>query len=494
MSDFSSELPIRSQLPGQANYDDVIVKIADGTTSSQLLAIDAAGKPSVKLDDGSGTAITSRANGAQQALDIYSQSAGPVTPGTVAAFSDLIGGQYNSTLPTLTTGQQSAVQVDSHGRLLVVSTDAHDTNYGTVGADTLRTAAQIGNATGAADFNYGAVDAQTLRTASQIGNATGAADFNAGATGAQTLRTAANQGAPNTNANAWWVHLTDGTNNTTVTAGGALLVSSTNFPTTVDTNYGVVGANTLRTAAQIGNATGAADFNAGATSAQTLRVVANQGAPNTNANGWFTRITDGTNNATVTAGGALNVVSGNFPTTVDTNYGTVGANTIRTAAQIGNATGAADFNNGATGAQTLRVAANLAVAGANVSATNPVPVSITTVSLGTPVNDYKVATAVAAAASDIHDYAISAGKTFQGRMFWASGSGSIKVEVQISPDGTAFTTKWVGFSSSATPNIEISLDNLYVSETGAGSKIRMIVTNTDKKSQDLYSTLSGTES
>lgn len=40
-----------------------------------------------------------------------------------------------------------------------------------------------------------------------------------------------------------------------------------------DHNYGVVGATTLRTAAQIGNATGAANFNAGTTSAQTLRVV-----------------------------------------------------------------------------------------------------------------------------------------------------------------------------------------------------------------------------
>lgn len=39
-----------------------------------------------------------------------------------------------------------------------------------------------------------------------------------------------------------------------------------------DKNYGVVGANTIRTAAQIGNATGAADFGSGADSAQTLRV------------------------------------------------------------------------------------------------------------------------------------------------------------------------------------------------------------------------------
>lgn len=65
---------------------------------------------------------------------------------------------------------------------------SEDHNYGAVGANTLRTAAQVGNATGAADFDYGAVGAQTLRVASQIGNATGAADFNTGVTTAQTLR------------------------------------------------------------------------------------------------------------------------------------------------------------------------------------------------------------------------------------------------------------------------------------------------------------------
>jgi hypothetical protein len=42
----------------------------------------------------------------------------------------------------------------------------NDTNYGTVGANTLRTASQIGSATGAADFNVGTIGTQTLRTAS----------------------------------------------------------------------------------------------------------------------------------------------------------------------------------------------------------------------------------------------------------------------------------------------------------------------------------------
>lgn len=46
-----------------------------------------------------------------------------------------------------------------------------------------------------------------------------------------------------------------------------------NLPSTVDTNYGVVSASTLRTASHIGNSTGAAAFGAGTTSVQTLRVV-----------------------------------------------------------------------------------------------------------------------------------------------------------------------------------------------------------------------------
>jgi hypothetical protein len=71
-----------------------------------------------------------------------------------------------------------------------------------------------------------------------------------------------------------------------ITAGTAVNVTGSNFPLVVDTNYGVVGASTLRVAAQIGNATGSADFNSGATSAQTLRVQANQGA--VGASAWLT--------------------------------------------------------------------------------------------------------------------------------------------------------------------------------------------------------------
>lgn len=70
---------------------------------------------------------------------------------------------------------------------------------------------------------------------------------------------------------------------------------------------------------------------------------------------WLARGT-GTNDLYVVE---VDPTTGAFPHTFvftqDTDYGTVGANTIRTGAQIGNATGAADFNSGAASAQTLRV-------------------------------------------------------------------------------------------------------------------------------------------
>lgn len=46
-------------------------------------------------------------------------SNGPVTPGTVAVNSNLMGGQFNTVLPTLTNGQQSALQFDSSGRQII---------------------------------------------------------------------------------------------------------------------------------------------------------------------------------------------------------------------------------------------------------------------------------------------------------------------------------------------------------------------------------------
>ncbi len=59
--------------------------------------------------------VTADANGN---LAVNNYANGPVSPGTVAAVSGLIGGQYNSAGVSLTNTQQSAVQLDSSGRVL----------------------------------------------------------------------------------------------------------------------------------------------------------------------------------------------------------------------------------------------------------------------------------------------------------------------------------------------------------------------------------------
>ena len=245
MSDYSpGELPIRSQLPGQVNYDDVIVKLGDATNpATQQAAVDTNGSVSAIIRDTSGNAIGDQLLSTTYWFQTVGPSNGSAAAGTAASFSDLVGGIYNSTPITLTNGQQSSLQLNSSGALIIASTPA------SLGYDT----------------NYGAVGANTLRTASQIGNATGAADFGAGATDAQTLRVTANQGAPGTAATGWFVKPTDGTNSQSYTAAGEAKVDMTS--SYEDQNYGTVGATTLRSAAQIGNATGAADFNFGAVGA-----------------------------------------------------------------------------------------------------------------------------------------------------------------------------------------------------------------------------------
>lgn len=72
--------------------------------------------------------VTADANGN---LAVKDYSDGPVTPGTVASVSSLMGGQFNTVLPTLTNAQQAALQLDSSGRVISASTplDGHKATY-----------------------------------------------------------------------------------------------------------------------------------------------------------------------------------------------------------------------------------------------------------------------------------------------------------------------------------------------------------------------------
>lgn len=73
----------------------------------------------------------------QSVISTADAADGPVAAGTAASKSVLIGAQYNSVLPTLTTGQQAALQSDSSGRLLVGSiASALPAGSNTIGAVT----------------------------------------------------------------------------------------------------------------------------------------------------------------------------------------------------------------------------------------------------------------------------------------------------------------------------------------------------------------------
>lgn len=425
MADYNSSLPVRTQTNG-----DIVAQLCDSTTVSQKLSINAAG----------------------QAL-VLDGSDGSVAGGTAASYSSLVGGQYNTALPTLTALQQAALQLDSSGRLIIAPLTSGSTV--TVNQGTSPWITQ--------DVADGSVSGGTAGTFSQLAGGI----YNS---------------APPTLTNGQQASLQ-------FTASGQLITTaSVVFP--YDQNYGIVGANTLRTAAQIGNATGAADFNAGSSGAQTLRA-------------------------------AVNIY--NNGTALDYNFGTVGANSLRIASQIGNSTGAADFNAGATSAQTLRVVANQGdanatpwnqnisqIAGAAPSASNALPVQVSLgssfisssnplpVSVGVPVagtarNYYITSVAVAVGATQTQSTTVAGATGFYLQQIYVSGSGKFKAVIQAET-GVAtnvFNILFVTFNSTATPYGLINVPNTPLVVTGA--RIQVLMTNNDLAAADLYSTVSGIE-
>lgn len=108
---------------------------------------------------------------------------------------------------------------------------------------------------------------------------------------------------------------------------------------------------------------------------------------------------------------------------------------------------------------------------------------------GTETLDYDSATAIAAGATDNHDYTTTG--AFRLTQILASASSKMKIEVQVetaAASGT-FNTIAVEFNSTANPNMSIKFKSepLVVS----GARVRIIRTNRDNQAQDLYSTVLG---
>jgi hypothetical protein len=119
--------------------------------------------------------------------------------------------------------------------------------------------------------------------------------------------------------------------------------------------------------------------------------------------------------------------------TLDRNYGTVGANTLRTASQIGNATGQADFNNGTATAQTLRVALTTDVqtlTSINVTISGSVASGATSISFKTDSAFTGSINGLTRTASTYYNFEAAVGKTLLAIGYTIS-AGSIDLDVLV---------------------------------------------------------------
>jgi hypothetical protein len=230
----------------------------------------------------------------------------------------------------------------------------------------------------------------------------------------------------------------------------------------------------------------------GTVNTQLLKVNAD-GSIDTNTSlpvGTKVEITDGTDDLEINADGSINVKDDDLTFAndkVDVSGSSVTATVSATDLDIRDLTSASDSVEVLQDTHDdLNCNANLQVGDADVTALNPVPVTLTSDQQGNEIVDFNSSAAVAKDASVNHDYTVTAGKTFLGEEAFVSGSGKLKVELIVNG-----STKYVGFNSTANPNIRIPLEKIL--KANAAEVVRFTITNRDKQAQDVYSTLSGLE-
>jgi hypothetical protein len=117
-----------------------------------------------------------------------------------------------------------------------------------------------------------------------------------------------------------------------------------------------------------------------------------------------------------------------------------------------------------------------------VNTDGSINVKITDGSPGTEVNDYDTDAAVAGGDTGTHTY--TSGGNFYLQQIEASGSGKIKIVVKVNG-----VTKFVGFNSTANPNISFHLEQPILATSGQTVTVER--TNKENQPQDVYSTISG---
>lgn len=132
-------------------------------------------------------------------------------------------------------------------------------------------------------------------------------------------------------------------------------------------------------------------------------------------------------------------------------------------------------------------------AGNPFTGANPLPVYLTE-DPGSEVCVYNTSASLAANASSNHNYSVANGAVFELWQVEASGSGKMKIEVQVGDGGIVevFASKAVLFNSTATPDMSLRLVKpIKVTGTVNTTTVRVIRTNKDNQAQDVYSTIVG---
>jgi len=106
----------------QTTANSSLATIATNTTGVATAANQVTGNTSLGTIATNTTGVSTAANQVLQTtqLTTIANSSGSPTGGTAGTASNLVGAKYNTTLPTLTNGQQTSLQVDASGRLLTL--------------------------------------------------------------------------------------------------------------------------------------------------------------------------------------------------------------------------------------------------------------------------------------------------------------------------------------------------------------------------------------
>lgn len=118
-----------------------------------------------------------------------------------------------------------------------------------------------------------------------------------------------------------------------------------------------------------------------------------------------------------------------------------------------------------------------------------IPVSFAIASQTGEVSDYATAT-VAGSSTSNHDYTVVTSMKLTGVSFACSGGG--KVELKTGPVAS-LVSKWVGFVPKQGGEVKMEFNPPITVPTTSTGTVRLVMTNRESSSQDLYSTIVGVD-